>query len=69
VNVTVPCPKCTRAFAFDILSTPIQRAGREGTPGWWTVLAYYPECPHCREKVEVTDLAGAPPPRLPHKRH
>ena len=35
----------------------------------WAVLAYYPESPHCREKVEVTDLAGVPTRRLPPERH
>ena len=68
MTVTVPCPQCDRAFAFDLRETPVQRGGREGTPGWWKILAYYPDCPHCREKVEITDLTEPPVDRPPHKR-
>jgi hypothetical protein len=68
VTVTIPCPLCARAFAFDLHEAPVQRAGRTGTPGWWRIIAYYPDCPHCREKVEITDLA-VPQERPPRKRH
>lgn len=68
MTFTVPCPKCSRAFTFDITKTPAQRAGREGTPAWWTVLGYYPDCPHCNESVEVTSLGGNPPPRPSQKK-
>lgn len=68
MTVTASCPKCSRAFTFDITQTPAQRAGREGSPGWWTVLGYYPDCPHCTATVEITHLGGNPPPRLPHRK-
>jgi len=61
VSVTVPCPQCARAFAFDVPETPVQRAGAKGSAEWLTILAYYPVCPHCRRKVEVTDLSPAEP--------
>src|SRR5207249_8628722 len=50
VNITVACPLCARAFAFDLRQAPVQRGGREGTREWWKILAYYPDCPHCGEK-------------------
>jgi hypothetical protein len=55
-------------FAFNIREVPAQRAGRAGTPGWWKILAYYPDCPHCHEKVEITDVAGTPADRPTRKR-
>lgn len=67
VTATVVCPRCARAFAFNLRETPFQRGGREGTPGWWRVLAYYPDCPHCQEPVEITDL-DAPPPDRPARK-
>src|SRR5438046_2894519 len=41
VSVTVPCPQCARAFAFDVSETPVQRAGAKGSAEWLTILAYY----------------------------
>jgi hypothetical protein len=43
------CPWCGAEFAFDPAVTPAQRAGRGRGP----VVAYYPTCPRCRERLEL----------------
>ena len=58
MTFSVLCPRCARKFAFDDRDTPIQRAGVKGSVEWRRVVAYYPTCPHCREKVEITSQAA-----------
>lgn len=53
MNFKAICPRCARAFAFDLDEIPVQRAGPKGTAKWRRIVAYYPTCPHCHELVEV----------------
>ena len=52
---TAFCPRCGQQFTFDTDEVPAQRAqlkGRRFSP----VIAHYPVCTHCRERVEIADL-------------
>ena len=51
------CPACRRPFEFDPDMTPVQRGWHKRRPRYTQVLAYYPTCPHCYQKVEVTSQA------------
>lgn len=55
MNFKALCPRCARAFAFAPDETPVQRAGPQGTAKWRRIVAYYPTCPHCNERVEVAN--------------
>jgi hypothetical protein len=63
VTLKALCPHCTRGFDFDSAQAPAQRAGGRRSRGAGRVIAYYPSCPHCRAKVEVSHPAFIERPR------
>lgn len=50
----VLCPRCGQMFSFDPQEVPVQRAEIRGCR-YAPVIAHYPVCLHCHEKVEITD--------------
>lgn len=54
MTVKALCPSCARLIAFDSDQTPAQRSWSRRKPRQGQILAYYPTCPHCNQKVEVT---------------
>ena len=50
------CPRCGQTFTFETDQAPAQRAELRGCR-FAPVIAHYPVCTHCREKVEIPDPA------------
>jgi rRNA maturation protein Nop10 len=54
VTLKAHCPHCDGGFEFESARTPAQRVSGRRSRRAGRVIAYYPSCPHCGMKVEVS---------------
>ena len=58
MNFRATCWHCQTSFLFDLEQTPVQR-GPAKHPHLGKIVAFYPTCPSCQAKVEVTEAVLA----------
>ncbi len=58
MNFRATCWHCQTGFLFDLEQTPVQR-GPAKRPHLGKIIAFYPTCPRCQAKVEVTEAVLA----------